>query len=154
MINYTSDKHRCEIFFLARIWHVVAITGVKFDTEAEHDAFIIEAWEAVLEPTNGLYGKHKETIRRRVQRMEQKTLRPACEKSFAEKIILIGYHFLNELQERDYIKIPNESKLMGVADHLLAMIDLEDEVTQKRMVSSAKQANRWLMILQGDGYFK
>lgn len=140
--------------FIARVMHVVSITGVKFDQPYEHDEFIKTAWEAVLEPTNDLCAKDKETIRRRVQRMEHLTLAPACEKSFAEKIILIGYHFMNELLDRDYIEIKEGSKLRRVTDTLLSMIDLEEDVTQKRMITSKKQAMQWMKILQAHGYYR
>lgn len=149
-----NHRHRVEIMFIARTMHVIAVNGVKFETPDEHEEFINEAWEAVLEPSNGLCAKDKETLRRRLMRMEEKTLRPACEKAFAEKIILIGYHFINELQDREYLEIPEGSKLRRITDALLSMIDPEDAVTQKRMVTSAKQARKWLEILQKEGYYR
>lgn len=148
-----NARHRVEIMFCARLMHVVAVTGVRFDEPAEHEAFIKEAWEAVLEPTNGLYGKEKESLRRRLYRMEELTIIPACEKAFAEKIILIGYHFITELQDRNYLEIPEGSKLRRVTDALLAMIDMDDEVAQIRFVKAQKVARKWLEILQKQGYF-
>lgn len=149
-----KSRHRCEIMFICRICHVITITGVKFDTAEEHNNFIQTAWEAVLEPTDDLCDKDKETIRRRVQRMENITLEPACKNAKAEKIVLIGYHFVNELLDRDYIQIAEDSKLHRVMDALLTMIDLDDEVTQRRLVTSAKQARQWMEKLQKEGYFK
>lgn len=146
-------RHRCEVFFIARIMQVIAIKGVRFDTQEEHENFMKIALEAVLEPLDGLDVKSREAICRRVQRMEDLTLQPACEKSFAERIILIGYHFINNLLERDYLEITDDSKLRRVTDALLSMIDMDDDIAQTRYTKTKKEAARWMKTLQSMGYY-
>lgn len=149
----TPAQHRCEIMFLARITHVIAINGIRWDTRKEYEDFVKMAWAAVIEPVKGLNINAKEFIRVKVNRMEALTLAPACRKSFSEKILLIGYFFMKDLMDRDYIDIPEESTLMQVMDYLLKLIDPGDEGTQKRMESAQKQAAKWLQVLQAQGYF-
>jgi hypothetical protein len=126
---------------------------MKWDTREEYERFAARAWEAVIEPVQDLNTNAKEFIRTKVNRMEALTLKPACHKSFSEKILLIGYYFMKDLVDRKYIKIPDESALMQVMDYLLNLVDPNNEGTQKRMESAQKQARKWLEILQGKGYF-
>lgn len=149
----TPAQHRCEIMFIARITHVIALNGMKWNTREEYHRFVGKAWEAVIDPVKDLNANAKEFIRVKVNRMEDLTLKPACHKSFSEKILLIGYYFMKDLLDRKYIKIPDESALMQVMDYLLKLVDPNDEGTQKRMESAQKQARKWLEVLQGNGYF-
>lgn len=148
-----GSRERCEVTFIARIMNVIALNGMRFDTKDEHRRFVEESWQAVMEPVEGLNIQAKEFIRIKVNAMENLTLKPACDKSFAEKILLIGYYFMDDLIEREYIIIPDGSALRRVTDYLLALVDIEDEGTQKRMESAQKQARKWMQILQGKGYF-
>lgn len=149
----TPSRYRCEIMFIARIVHVIALNGMKWDTRKSYDNFVKKAWDAVLEPVKDINTRAKEFIRIKVNKMESLTLEPACEKAFSEKILLIGYYFMSDLIEREYISIPEDSALMQVTDYLLTLIDPDNEVTQKRMESAQKQAKKWLEILQKEGYF-
>lgn len=148
-----KERHRCEVMFIARIMHLVAITATRFDTEGELDAFKKMAFDAVMEPVSDLCAKDKERIRRRVTRMEKETLLPMCDKVKAEKAVLIGYYFIEDLQSRAYLCIPEGSSLRTVTDTLLGAIDPRDEVTQGYMEMAQEQARIWMERLQREGYF-
>lgn len=139
--------------FIGRIMNVIALNGMRFDTKDEHREFVEESWRAVMEPVAGLNIKAREFIRIKVSVMESLTLKPACENSFAEKILLIGYYFMDDLIEREYIIIPEDSALRKVTDYLLSLVDPSDKGTMKRMESAKKQAKKWMQILQEKGYF-
>lgn len=148
-----GSRERCEIMYICRIMNVIALNGMRFDAQEEHARFVEETWQAVMEPVKDLNHKAREFIRVKVNAMENLTLKPACDKSFAEKILLIGYYFMDDLIEREYLIIPEDSALRRVTDYLLTMVNIEDEGTQKRMESAQKQAKKWMQILQGKGYF-
>lgn len=147
-------RHRCEIMFISRIFHVIVVSGMKFDTKQEHDEMIRVAHDAVCESTDDLCDKDKEVIRRRVQRMEYLTLKPACQKSLSERILLIGYYFMQLLIDREYIEFPEGSRLARITDYLFSLIDLDDKITQLRLDNTQKQARRWMRILQEQGYYQ
>lgn len=149
-----NDKQRCEIMFVARIMHVIALTGCRFEAEGQHEKFVRTATDAVLEPVRDLPVRKAESIRRRVARMEDLTLKPACHKATAEKVLLIGYFFMEGLIEREYLIIHEGSPLRNVTDVLLEAVDLEDEVAQKRLKNGEKQARKWMEKLQSEGYFQ
>ena len=149
-----NDRQRCEVMFTARIMHVIAVGGVTFQTPEQHERFMITSLDAVLEPVRDLPVRKAEQIRRRVERMEHKTIVPACKNSFSEKLILVGYHFMNNLINDEYLFIAEDSPLRRVTDTLLEAVDMENEVAQKRFKKAEKQARKWLETLRGEGYFQ
>ena len=148
-----KERHRCEIMFIARTIQIVADSAVRFETEEELSRFKSKALDAVIEPVSDLIPKDKERIRKRVHRMEEKTIVPMCKNVRAEKAALISYYLMHTLRESGYLRMSDDSNLRLVMNKILESIDITDEVTQKRMISAKKQARSWISTLQKEGYF-
>lgn len=149
-----NDRQRCEVMFTARIMHVIATGGVSFKEEGAHERFVALATSALFEPVQDVTRDKANKLRERMERMARKTIIPECKVSKAEKMLLIGYHFINKLVEDEYLFIAENSPLRKVTDTLLEAVDMENEVAQKRFKKAEKQARKWLETLRSEGYFQ
>lgn len=149
-----KDRHKCEVMWLAHLLYVIVYSGVSYPSEEERLKWLNFAFDAISEPVNNDAGYVKERLRRRVLRMSEATIKPACKVSKASKLILVGYYIMNRLMDSGYLIIPDNSKMMQVVEHLLGLVDIEDFGVQKQMVSAKKQANKWLEKLQRMGYYR
>lgn len=145
---YLSDKQRCELSFVGRLIHLLILGGI---TSGNHQELADIALKISEEPFIG--ATNIDSLKRRVIRMERNTIAPLAGKSHGEKILLICYYFINTLVDEGILAMPEESNLAKLVDFLLELIDVENEVVQKRMASADKQARKWLETLRSEGYY-
>ncbi len=148
MGSMLTDRQRCESSFIGRLIYVLILGGVQ---SGNHQGLADMALEVCESPLRGLFNPG--AIKRRVIRMEQNTILPLSGKAHGEKVLLVCYFFINKLVDDGIIEMPEESQLALLVDHLLSLINPEDDVVKKRMKSAEKQAARWLEILRKDGYY-
>jgi hypothetical protein len=149
-----KDRERCEVSFIARLVYIVIIGGLKCSTQKQHIEMAEFALQAATEPFLGLDSKRANTLRRRVVRMEDNTIKPMTGKAHGEKVLLVIYFFINELIDKEYLNIPEECKLRIIVDTLLKLLDTKSESMQSRLPSAKKQAEKWLVTLQSEGYYQ
>ena len=149
-----NDRQRCEVGFIARVVYLLILGGMQMKTDNQHAEIANMALGMCNEPFIGLTEEDRVKLKRRVMRMEEHTIRPLNGKSHGEKILLIVYHFINNLVDMNYLSLPEGSTLAILTDYLLSVVDSENEVVQLRMDSAKKQAAKWLIKLQSEGYYR
>lgn len=146
-MTYLSDKRRTEIAYLSEL-----VTGVILSCTSNPE-IKQDARDVAKLPFAGLEARKVRSLTRRVAKLMVKTLMTIPDKTDGEKVIIIAYCFINMLSESGIIETSPESPSGQMMDWLLSDINSESEVTQSRLKSGNKTANKWLTILQEEGYF-
>lgn len=149
-----NDRQRCEISFISRCVHMITIAGMKFEDHRDGMKISDLAFESAIEPFDLCDEKNKKSLIRRVMRMQDETINKMLGNSHGEKVVLTVYCFVEKLISLEYLVIPEESKLRIVIDYLLSLLDVNSESVQKRLKSGRKQADKWLEVLQMQGYYR
>lgn len=145
---YLSDKKRTELCFVASMVLTLITGGVTSDS----DTLQKTAVDAVNDTLEGMpKAKHIKFINR-TWRMLEKTMK-ASENESGEKIMFSVYHFIESLITSGYLEMPEDSNLARVVDFLLELPDYEKEYTQARLKKAEKTSQKWLDVLQKEGYF-
>lgn len=153
-MTYLTDRIRCELTFIARTLHIIVVTSLSCSDEGEYDSVLLIANNALMQPLVGLDAHKLHTLKNRIQRMEDATIRLAChDKAHGEQLVLIAYHFINKLVDDGLLDIPESTPLAKLSDYLLMLINPDNPVTQVRMVKTEKTARKWRDDLRKMGYF-
>lgn len=149
-----NDRHRCELCFVARIIYLLIIGGVSTRFRSDYEEMQKIAYKSISEPLIGLPARESGKIRRRVFRMEEKTINLMAGKSHGKDLAITVYFFINHLVEDGWIIIPEDSDIGKLGDFILSLIDPEDEDTKIKMISAREKAAEWIAKLQSEGYYK
>lgn len=148
-----NDKHRCEESFISKLLYTVIRGGVQMPTIEQHKTLSTYAYDLSIEPFSDMAQKDAEKLIRRVDRMGNNTIKPLLNKAHGEKVLLTVYYFINRIMDMDYLIIPEDSEFRLLIDWLLKELPLDEERVKKRMANANKLSEKWLNILQGEGYY-
>ncbi len=154
-----NDKHIVEIAFLGRLLYLIVIGGLHVKDSSKLLQLEEEALRVADESFEGLTAPHVLKLKRRVMRMDELTLRkesynPTTERgAHAEKLVLAVYSFIENLVRQAYITMPADSGIAVLTDALLTLVDVESSLFEPRRQRAVKLANKWLELLQRNGYY-
>lgn len=148
-----NDREKCEVSFISRCVHMITIAGMKYTKNDDANKISNIAYESAIEPFIECDERRKKSLIRRVIRMQDKTINKMIGNYHGEEVLLTLYFFIEKLIEMDYLIIPENSKLRIIVDYLLSLIDINSKLTNKRLKSAKKQADKWMEILKNEGYY-
>lgn len=149
-MTYLSDRNRREYLYLM---YLIKVTyeGAVIPPDGADDAVkarIEESLEEIIDKV-----KHHKDMRC-IHRLLSCTIkRMANHEVSGEKIVITTYCFLELLAQRGIIQFTESSALAEVVEWILASVDVDSPVTQKRLKNGNKEAALWLNNLQKEGYF-
>ncbi len=148
---YLSDRQRVELALPARL--LIRPAERCAEDWSEEDRKLLKRLEnACYQPLEGLHGKKKVDLARRINRIQKHLL-----KNFEDRPVMVVFltiiYWLNDLLERGVIVLDSNSDFAKACDELLPVLNEHQDLIDGMTKSAQKNARRFNEYLNREGYY-
>ncbi|MEH6630189.1 MAG: hypothetical protein V7776_05160 [Halopseudomonas aestusnigri] len=148
---YLSDRQRVEFALPANL--LIRPAAKCAESWNGDDQEILKLLEnACYQPLEGLHGKKKSDMARRINRIQKRLL-----KSFEDRPVMVVFltiiYWLNDLLDRGVIVLDAQSDFAKACDALFPMLNQHQDLIDGMSHSARKNAKRFNKYLNREGYY-